>query len=75
MATIWDRTSRPAMTWRRDACWAPMCATGGAGVWAGLAVLARAGICRMGGIELLFLFAPLVIVPLGMALGRVMEFS
>jgi YndJ-like protein len=72
------------VTWRRvavllgdqrDACWGRICATAGAGVWAGLAVLARAGICRVGGIELLFLFAPLVVVPLGMALARVMEFS
>jgi hypothetical protein len=39
-------------------------------VWAGLAVAARIGIARIGGIELLFLFAPLVIVPLGMELGR-----
>ncbi len=42
----------------------------GAGVWAGMAVLARIGIVRVGAIELLFLFAPLVIVPLGMELGR-----
>ena len=45
-------------------------ATGGAAVWAGLAVLARVGIARFGAIELMFLFAPLVIVPLGMELGR-----
>ncbi len=38
---------------------------GGAVVWAGLAVLARMRIARIGAIELLFLFAPLVIVPLG----------
>lgn len=43
----------------------------GAVVWAGMAVLARMGIARVGAIELLFLFAPLVIVPLGMELGRV----
>jgi hypothetical protein len=43
----------------------------GAVVWAGLAVLARIGIVRVGGIELMFLFAPLVIAPLGMELGRV----
>ena len=36
-----------------------------------MAVLARMGIARVGAIELLFLFAPLVIVPLGMELGRV----
>jgi hypothetical protein len=43
----------------------------GAAVWAGLAVLARIGIVRVGGIELMFLFGPLVIAPLGMELGRV----
>ena len=47
-----------------------MSATGGAAVWAGLAVLARVGVARFGAIELMFLFAPLVIVPLGMELGR-----
>jgi YndJ-like protein len=51
--------------------WAALCATGGAAVWAGMAVLARMGIARIGAIELLFLFAPLVIVPLGIELGRV----
>ena len=35
-----------------------------------MAVLARMGIVRVGAIELLFLFGPLVIVPLGMELGR-----
>jgi hypothetical protein len=84
MATMGERTSPPAVTSRRmalarcderDDCWARICATGGAGVWAGLPVLARAGIWPMGGIELLFVFAPLVVVPLGMALGRGMEFS
>jgi hypothetical protein len=35
--------------------------------------LARLGAARIGAIELLFLFAPLVIVPLGMELGRVMD--
>ena len=52
--------------------WARTCATGGAAVWAGMAVLARMGIARIGAIELLFLFAPLVIVPLGMELARVL---
>ncbi len=52
--------------------WAPACATAGAAVWAGIAVLARVGIARLGAIELLFLFAPLVIVPLGIELGRVL---
>ena len=45
---------------------------GGAAVWAGMAVLARMGIARIGAIELIFLFAPLVIVPLGMELGRML---
>jgi YndJ-like protein len=51
--------------------WAAGCATAGAAAWAGIAVLARMGIARVGAIELLFLFAPLVIVPLGMELSRV----
>lgn len=51
--------------------WARVCALAGAAVWAALAVLARTGIARFGAIELLFLFAPLVIVPLGLELGRV----
>jgi len=54
----------------RSHLWARSCATAGAAVWAGIAVLARLGIARMGAIELLFLFAPLVIVPLGLELGR-----
>jgi len=52
--------------------WAAVCATAGAAVWAGIAVLARVGVVRLGAIELLFLFAPLVIVPLGLELGRVL---
>jgi hypothetical protein len=47
----------------------------GAAAWAGTAVLARIGIARMGEVELLFLFAPLVIVPLGMELGIPIEGS
>ena len=50
--------------------WAAVCATSGAAVWAGIAVLARMGVARLGAVELLFLFAPLVIVPLGLELGR-----
>jgi hypothetical protein len=50
--------------------WARVSAIVGAAVWAGIAVLARVGIARVGAIELLFLFAPLVIVPLGLELGR-----
>src|ERR1700689_5661338 len=50
--------------------WAQIFATAGAAVWAGIAVLARVGVARIGAIELMFLFGPLVIVPLGMELGR-----
>jgi YndJ-like protein len=50
--------------------WAQRWASVGAAVWAGIAVLARIGIARLGAIELMFLFAPLVIVPLGMELAR-----
>jgi hypothetical protein len=50
--------------------WAQISATAGAAVWAGMAVLARMGVARIGAIELMFLFAPLVIVPLGIELGR-----
>jgi len=57
----------------RPHLWAATCATVGAAVWAGIAVLARAGIARLGAIELLFLLGPLVIVPLGMELGRGMD--
>ncbi len=60
---------------REHDLWAPLCATAGAVVWAGMAVLARMGVARVGAIELLFLFAPLVIVPLGMELGRVLAGS
>lgn len=50
--------------------WTRISATLGASTWAVLAVLAA--VCRapLGPIELLFLFAPLVIVPLGIQLGR-----
>lgn len=57
---------------RKAQRWAAACATAGAAVWAAIAVLARMGMARLGAIELLFLFAPLVLVPLGMELGRVL---
>lgn len=53
-----------------SATWARASAGVGAVVWAGLALLARMEVARIGAIELLFLFAPLVIVPLGVELGR-----
>ena len=59
----------------RSQLWTRISATAGTAVWAGVAVLARVGIARVGAIELLFLFAPLVIVPLGMELGRGMGAS
>ena len=55
-----------------EGSWARMCAVLGAVIWAGVAVLARIGVAPIGAIELMFLFAPLVIVPLGLELGRVM---
>jgi len=55
--------------------WAAGWALAGAAAWAGVAVLARMGIVRIGVIELMFLFAPLVIVPLGVELGRLRGFS
>jgi hypothetical protein len=45
----------------------------GGAVWCVLAVAARAGKLDLNWIELLFLFAPLVIVPLGLELTRCME--
>jgi hypothetical protein len=53
--------------------WPRAWATMGAAVWATIAVLARMRIAPIGEIELLFMFAPLVIIPLGMELGRQLE--
>src|ERR1700751_2556613 len=61
--------------WSGDGTWARACAWGGAGVWAALAIMARVGMARIGAIELIFLFAPLVIVPLGIELGRAMSIA
>jgi YndJ-like protein len=52
--------------------WSRISATLGAAAWALLATLAARGRAPLGSIELLFLFAPLVIVPLGIRLGRIM---
>jgi len=57
---------------QRSGRWAQLCALVGAAAWAALALLARAGIARIGAIELMFLFAPLVVVPLGMELARLL---
>ncbi len=59
----------------RSERWAEGWTIAGAAAWAGVAVLARMGIARIGVIELMFLFAPLVIVPLGIELGRVKGFE
>jgi YndJ-like protein len=53
--------------------WAAGWAMGGAAGWAAIAVLARLEFIRIGMIELMFLFGPLVIVPLGMELGRLIR--
>ena len=50
--------------------WAQRTAMAGAAGWAVIALIARLEWVRIGVIELLFLFAPLVIVPLGMELQR-----
>jgi hypothetical protein len=72
MKTILEQRSEASLEVRADGAdsWARSCATAGAVVWAGVAVLARAGVARIGAVELMFLFGPLVIVPLGMELGR-----
>jgi len=50
--------------------WTRISATAGAAAWMLIAILARSRTVPVGQIELLFLFAPLVIVPLGLELGR-----
>src|SRR6266849_4589854 len=50
--------------------WTRVSASLGAVVWVFLTMLAAMGKAPLGVIELLFLFAPLVVVPLGLALGR-----
>jgi len=69
--------ARPPVRWGRKNGdtdrWAQTCATGGAAVWAALAILARMEVVRLGAIELIFLFAALVIVPLGIELARRIE--
>lgn len=79
MATSLDTNSLSATPANEQGChgaksdgsvWARTSATVGAAAWAGLALSARVGFFRVGSIELLFLFAPLVIVPLGIEVGR-----
>src|SRR6266576_3122964 len=66
-----DRASLAMKATTAEKSWAQMCAGLGGVIWAGVAVLARIGVAPIGAIELMFLFAALVIVPLGMELGRV----
>jgi len=61
------------MTTQQVTKWEQASALSGALVWATLAGLAGIGRAPLGVIELLFLFAPLVIVPLGLALGRMLS--
>ena len=73
MNTLKDWTCQGADTRSAQEAWAQSWAGLGAVAWAGLAVLAHLGIAPIGSIELIFLFAPLLIVPLGMQLARVIE--
>ncbi len=72
MNTLKDRTWLGINTCGTEESWAQSCAGLGAFVWAAIAILARVGMVPIGAIELIFLFAPLVIVPLGMELMRVL---
>lgn len=53
-----------------ESIWPQLCAGLGAAAWATIAVLAHLGTVPIGSVELIFLFAPLVIVPLGIELLR-----
>lgn len=66
-----DRTSSMMKATTVEGSSAQRFAVLGAVIWAGVAVLARIGVAPIGAIELMFLFAPLVIVPLGMELARI----
>ena len=72
MSTIKDWTWLRVSEGGAEEFWAQTCAGVGVVAWAALAVLARIGLAPIGAIELIFSFAPLVIVPLGMELARVM---
>jgi hypothetical protein len=62
-------SSRTLMPSRREHRWHAAMSLAGAAVWAALATLAGMRRAHFGVIELLFQFAPLVIVPLGMHLA------
>jgi len=64
-------SSRVFVPTEKQTAWNSILSLSGAAVWAAFATLAGFGRARFGIIELLFLFAPLVIVPLGLELtGR-----
>jgi hypothetical protein len=67
-ATARKRVSQAISSTESESSWSQFGAGLGAAAWASVAVLARAGTAPLGPIELIFLFAPLVIVPLGMEL-------
>lgn len=58
---------------RQEEYWNAAVSVSGAAVWAALAMLAGLRRAPLGIIELLFLFAPLVIVPLGLELASALE--
>ena len=65
-------SSRVFVPMQKQATWNSVLSLCGAAAWAAFATLAGFGRARVGIIELLFLFAPLVIVPLGLELtGRI----
>jgi len=70
MNTLKDRTWFRTDEGAQEGSWARTCVGVGAVAWAAMAVLARMGLAPIGAIELIFLFAPLVIVPLGVELAR-----
>jgi hypothetical protein len=63
-------SSRAFVANRKQEVWNSALSVCGAAVWAACATLAGVGRARFGIIELLFLFAPLVVVPLGLELSR-----
>jgi hypothetical protein len=66
-------SSQAFVSSQQEARWSAAVSVSGAAVWAAFATLAGFGRARFGIIELLFLFAPLVVVPLGLELARAFE--
>jgi hypothetical protein len=63
------------MSSRKESRYAAIVSLFGAAAWAAVATLAGLHRVRLGIIELLVLFAPLVVVPLGLELANALEFS